>query len=296
MIPPTLELETGGMCLVPGGEFLMGSDDSRARDCERPAHKVHVGQFYVDRTMVTNSQFSRFCDETRHRTTAERMGKGDTYVDGTWQWVEGACWRRPFGPESSVEECMDHPVVLVSVGDALAYCRWRIRVERRRFRLPTEAEWEKAARGTDGRTFPWGEEEPDAGEVQRARFNPGQPLGTAPVGAHPAGESPYGLLDMAGNAWDWCLDAFDENRYRKRPERDNGGPLSLRPDSVFKGGSWIFPREALRSSGRHQNDLVRPSVGIGFRTVHPLQESTRVRLAGLVRRVAFGLHRIRRRA
>jgi formylglycine-generating enzyme required for sulfatase activity len=294
----TLELETGTLCRVPRGPFTMGSDDPEARPGDRPAHRVLVADYYIDRTMVTNRLFARFCDETGYRTVAERLGLGETVVDGEWRWIQGACWRHPEGPGSTIDQRLDHPVVLVSAGDALAFCGWRSQVEGRRFRLPTEAEWEKAARGEDGRTYPWGEEEPDD---TRARFNAGDAAGTAPVGAFPAGASPCGALDMAGNAWDWCLDAWDERLYRRwrrsSVRADRGGPLTLAAESVFKGGSWIFPAEALRSSGRHHDDLVRPSGGIGFRTVHPAEESMTIRVVERVRRVAHWicLQRWRRR-
>jgi len=283
----TLELETGTLCRVPRGPFTMGSDDPEARPGDRPAHQVLVGDYHIDRTMVTNRLFARFCAETGYRTAAERLGLGETVVDGEWRWIRGACWRHPEGADSGVDHRMDHPVVFVSAGDALAFCDWRSWVEGRRFRLPTEAEWEKAARGTDGRAYPWGDEEPDE---TRARFNAGRAEGTAPAGAFPAGASPYGVLDMAGNAWDWCLDAWDERLYQRRRlsavRVDRGGPITLAAESVFKGGSWIFGREALRSSGRHHDDLVRPSGGIGFRTVHPLDDPVAVRAVERVRRAA----------
>jgi formylglycine-generating enzyme required for sulfatase activity len=258
------------MLLVPRGEFTMGTDSPEARPRERPPHRVVVDDFYMDRHLVTNSQFERFCQATGYRTTAERIGKGDIYREGAWGWVEGACWRHPLGPASNTERMGDHPVVLVTVQDALAYCAWRAKVERRWFRLPTEAEWEKAARGTDSRHYTWGNEAVDHGGVLRARFNDDQALGTAAVKDHPEGASPYGLLDMAGNAWDWCLDVFQESYYQGAPEVDVGGPFSMSLEGVFRGGSWIFPRDALRSSGRHTNNITRPSAGIGFRTVCPL--------------------------
>jgi len=186
-------------------------------------------------------------------------------------------------------------VVLVTLGDALAFCDWRSRLEHRRFRLPTEAEWERAARGTDGRVYPWGNEPVDAGGTLRARFNDGKARGTAAVGTHPLGASPCGALDMAGNVWEWCLDAFDEGSYRRAGREDQGGPLALHGEGVFRGGSWIFPREALRASGRHHHDITRPSAGIGFRTVHPLDDPPRLRLAKLARRGVFELALLRRR-
>jgi sulfatase modifying factor 1 len=294
--PSTLELRTGTLVLVPRGVFTMGTDDPDADGRERPAHPVFVDDFYIDREMVTNAHFERFCRETGYRTTAERSGKGDTYCDGAWAWVAGACWRHPRGPGS--DAVADHPAVLVTLEDALAYAAWRSRVEGRWFRPPTEAEWEKAARGTDGRRYPWGDAPVDEGGVLRARYCEGPARGTAPSGAHPAGASPFGVLDMAGNAWDWCLDVFEETYYRRAPAVDTAGPLALSDSGAFRGGSWIFPREALHSSGRHTTSIIRPSAGIGFRTVLPLGRGHRLRvvlrqLACRQAHLVAGLQRLR---
>src|SRR5207249_4244997 len=158
------------MVLIPAGEFWMGSapaEMERAREeckkagvpeasCkswmerEAPRHRVHLDAFYIDRYEVTNALFERFVRATSHRTTAEREGDGNVLKDGKWQKVAGASWRAPNGPGTSAPS--DHPAVQVSWDDAQAYCHWAGK------RLPTEAEWEKAARGTDGRRYPWGED------------------------------------------------------------------------------------------------------------------------------------------
>jgi formylglycine-generating enzyme len=294
-----LLLPTGEMTLVPAGVFPMGATRPDADDLEKPCHPVEIGDFYMDVHLVTNGQFARFQGETGYVTVAERIGEGDTFIDGKWVWVPGADWRHPYGPGSTIDGREDHPVVMVSVGDALAYCRWRARVERRFFRLPTEAEWEKAARGTDQRPFPWGHEPVDANGIVRARHLSGAPEGTAPVGSFPAGASPFGIMDMSGNAWDWCLDAMDAGYYRHAPRQDSGGPLSLSGENVFRGGSHLFPAAALSATTRHSNTLSRPSVGIGFRTVCPLRNPLAIRLRTLVRRAVHARtlleHRRRRR-
>ncbi len=288
-----LQLSTGEMVLVPEGDFIMGSADPAANANERPPHKVFVDEFYIDKFMVTNQQFDLFCQETGYISTAEQIGEGDTYVNGQWQWVKGADWRHPYGPPSSIEARLDHPVVLVTIKDALVYCAWRSKKEDRYFRLPTEAEWEKAARGSDGRLFPWGHEAVDAGGVLRARYNDGETKGTAPVGSFPEGASPYGIMDMAGNAWDWCLDAMDQEYYHKAPLRDVGGPFSLDTANVFRGGSHMFPKEALSSSCRHCNLLDRPSVGIGFRTVAPKRSWDAKRVRVFLRLMAYQRRKIK---
>jgi formylglycine-generating enzyme required for sulfatase activity len=283
----------GEMVLVPKGIFKMGSSDSRADDKEKPCHKVLVSDFYIDKYMVTNKEFGKFCEETCFLTTAEIDGKGDTTVDGKFQWVKGANWRHPYGLHSSIEQKGDHPVVLVTVRDALAYCSWRSKKEEKYFRLPTEAEWEKAARGTDGRQYPWGNELPTDMGIVRARYNDGSTKGTAPVGSYPEGASFYGVMDMAGNAWDWCVDARDKLYYENAPNCDVGGPLSMSHSSVFRGGSHIFPAEALRSTCRHSNYLGRPSAGIGFRTVAPAKKWDSVRIRVLNRMVVYSVNRMK---
>lgn len=291
-----LVLPTGEMALVPAGTFPMGTTRQDADDPEKPCHPVEVAAFFMDVHLVTNRQFARFQGDTGYVTVAERLGEGDTFIDGKWMWVAGADWRHPYGASSTVEGHEDHPVVMVSVGDALAYCRWRSRVERRYFRLPTEAEWEKAARGTDQRPYPWGHEPVDADGIIRARYFSGAPEGTAPVGSFPAGASPFGMMDMSGNAWDWCLDVKDARYYARAPKRDVGGPLSLSGENVFRGGSHLFPATALSATTRHSNMMSRPSVGIGFRTVCPSENPPGIRLRTLLRRAAhaYALIQLRR--
>ena len=283
----------GEMVLVQKGYFEMGSGDIDADDSEKPRHEVWVNEFNIDKYMVTNKQFAEFCEDTNYLTTAEIDEKGDTFINGKFRWVEGANWRHPYGPLSSIEQKADHPVVLVTVRDALAYCAWRSKKEKRYFRLPTEAEWEKAAVGTDGRQYPWGNDPPTEAGIVRARYNDGSLKGTASVGSFPEGVSFYGCMGMAGNAWEWCIDAMDRHYYKKAPDYDVGGPLSLSCDNVFRGGSHIFPEEVLKSTCRHSNHLGRPSVGIGFRTVAPSKKWDSVRLRVMCRMVAYSISRMK---
>jgi formylglycine-generating enzyme required for sulfatase activity len=204
---------------VPEGEFLMGSEDDDAWDDEKPQRLVYLDAFWIYQHPVTNTQFAAFVDASGHQTMAEETGWAWVWDGRNWMQTEGATWGAPEGPGSSLAERGDHPVVQVSWFDATAYCQWA------GGRLPTEAEWEKAARGTDGRRFPWGDD-PVAGD--RANFcDVNCPMnwadesrddgyaGTSPVGSYPAGASPYGALDMAGNVWEWVADLYGADYYRR---------------------------------------------------------------------------------
>lgn len=183
---------------IPEGEFLMGSDpsqDPQALDNELPQHRLYLPAYRLASVPVTVVQFEEFIQDTGYQTTAEQQGAAWNYDGSTWTEVKGAFWAHPRGPESDVQEKAQHPVTCVSWYDAIAFCRWA------GVQLPTEAEWEKGARGTDGRIYPWGNEAPDP-----ARCNYGMNVGdTTPVGAYPQSISPYGLLDMAGNVREWLL-------------------------------------------------------------------------------------------
>ena len=172
---------------VPAGEFLMGSTDADldAKADENPQHKVTMDTFWIDRTEVAKDQYQKCVDA-------------------------GKC----AVPVCSGTGISDHPVVCVSWQDATNYCAWAGR------RLPTEAEWEKAARGTDGRKYPWGNEAPDD-----KRLNYNANVGkTSAVGSYPSGASPYGALDMAGNVWEWVADWYDQNYYTSSPAQNPAGP------------------------------------------------------------------------
>lgn len=255
------------MLLAPAGEFVMGSeaDDidtiirqysdvrrERLRD-ELPRHRVFVEAFYIDKYEVTNARFQQFVQATGYRTDAERDGGGSVFRDGKWEPLNtGETWRTPLGPGSSLDGLIEHPVVQVTWRDARAYCKWAGK------RLPTEAEWEKAARGTDGRWYPWGQ------QFDGARLNfcdsncdfPGKDRSadddyrfTAPAGRYEAGKSPYGVYDMAGNVWEWVADGYDEDYYQHSPERNPPGPAS---DSrvVLRGGSWRSGAVSVRTPNR----------------------------------------------
>ncbi len=232
------------MVWVPAGEFLMGSTDeeiSRLRkadftlkaaalDDEKPQRKVYLDGYWIYRTEVTVGQYRRFCDATKRKMLEAPE----------WGWKD------------------DHPIVGVPWKDARDYAEWAA------VSLPTEAQWEKAARGTDGRMYPWGGQWPpkeklgnfwddalvgsksEMANALRRVIRYGQPplrgyydghAFTSPVGSYPAGASPYGCLDMAGNVWEWCADWYNDAYYAKAPSKNPQG-LALGVEKVLRGGSW----------------------------------------------------------
>lgn len=239
--------EVDGMVLmyVPEGDFIMGSDNGKPD--ERPAHTVYLDAFWIDQTEVTNEMFRAFVNDTGYKTEIEDMGW--SYVYGAFvdkpkveDEISGADWEHPLGPESNIEGIENHPVVNVTWNDATAYCKWAGR------RLPTEAEWEKAARGTEGATYPWGNGDVTDGLLNFADVNiPGVGSDnsiddgykmTSPAGSYPQGASPYGVLDMAGNVLEWVADWYEVFYYASSPESNPTGPTSgvVR---VARGGSWV---------------------------------------------------------
>jgi formylglycine-generating enzyme required for sulfatase activity len=206
------------MIYVPAGGFLMGSldSDSQAHKDEKPQHRVVLDAYWIDQTAVTNAMFALFVHETGYQTEAEQAGEADA-------------WHHPLGMGSGLNGKMDDPAVYISWNDAQAYCQWVGR------RLPTEAEWEKAARGTDGRLYPWGNQAP---EIDPYCLDP-ESEQTIPVGLYRAlGSSPYGCLDLTGNVCQWVADWYDEAYYLTSPARNPKGPErgSYR---VLRGGSWL---------------------------------------------------------
>jgi len=240
---------------VPAGEFLMGSNDGG--DNEKPPHKVYLDAYWIDQTPVTNAMFARFiAANPGYSTLAEKVGSGYIYNINKKQYdeVKGADWRHPHGAGSNLDGLENHPVVLVSWEDAKAYCVWV------GTRLPTEAQWEKAARGTDGRTYPWGEKEPDA-TLANFNMNVGA---TTPVGSYPAGASPYDALDLAGNVWEWCADWYGADYYAKSPPKNPTGPVNGSSRSM-RGGCWDDEARFLRAACRAREFPGFINCGQGFR-------------------------------
>lgn len=262
---------------LPGGDFLMGSD--RHYPEEAPQHERHVEPFAIERHPVTNAQFAEFVAATGYVTVAEReldpaefpgadpaeLVPGSlvfTPTDGPvdlrdwrqwWRWVPGAQWRHPFGPDSGIDDRLDHPVVHVSFEDASAYAAWAGR------RLPTEAEWEYAARGgLADAEYAWGDEREPGGRVMANTWQGAFPFrnegwgGTSPVGSYPP--NAFGLVDMIGNTWEWTADAFTPRHLPPgaasvdRGERLDllGGAPSSQALHVTKGGSHLCAPEYCR--------------------------------------------------
>jgi serine/threonine-protein kinase len=225
---------------VPAGEFWMGASpqDPNADDDEKPRHQVYLDAFWIDKTEVTLGMFTRFVNDTGYVTEAEQ--RGESYAQGAngWELVEGANWQHPYGAWSDINGMEAYPVGHISWADANAYCQWAGR------RLPTEAEWEKAARGTDERIYPWGNEV-DCAHVQFTGCNGDlRRAGETLIGA-----SPYGALDMAGNHWEWVFDWYKATYYADSPAQNPTGPRAGGLH-VQRGGSWLMDSTFLRSTNR----------------------------------------------
>ena len=223
---------------IPAGEFLMGSDSAKDKDArkdELPQHSVHVPDFHIGKYPVTNLQYKAFVQATKQHAP--------DYWDGE---------KIPGGEE-------DHPVVLVSWKDAVAFCAWLSQEAKQPFRLPTEAEWEKAARGTDGRIYPWGNDPPHS---QRCHYA-GKVQGTSPVGHYsPQGDSAYGCAGMAGNVWEWCHSLYVPYPYYVHDGREKA---EIVDDRVMRGGSWQSPPSEMRCAHRRNLHPLRKDITRGFR-------------------------------
>jgi formylglycine-generating enzyme required for sulfatase activity len=247
---------------VPAGEFLMGSDSARdpdADDREKPQSLLNFPEFYIGLYPVTVAQYVAFLQASGYKTTAEQ-GVGMKWETGVWQDA-AAGWQHPGRQDAEVSMKADHPATLVSWHDALAFCRWLSEESGRVFRLPTEAEWEKAARGTDGRIYPWGNKAPDA---SLCNFDGSLISGTTPVSMYPAGASPYGSLDMAGNVWEWTSSVDRPNPYDGRDGRED---LNA-PDTearIMRGGAFNYPARDARCSFRGWSAPIYTTAYVGFR-------------------------------
>jgi formylglycine-generating enzyme len=274
---------------IPAGTFSMGDafGEGYPTDGEEPVHRVALDGFRIDATTVTNTMFAAFIQATGYRTEAEQYGSSAVFhllstatgqdILGTaagapwWLNIRGADWAHPTGPDSNWQDIPDHPVVHVSHHDALAYCTWAGR------RLPTEAEWEYAARGgLDGMRYAWGNElTPDGehrcniwqGAFPAANTRDDGHLGTAPVRSFPPNE--YGLYEMAGNVWEWCADWFLPKYYRNSPSHNPPGP-TIGAGRVIRGGSYLCHDSycnRYRVAARTSNTPESSSGNLGFRTI-----------------------------
>lgn len=239
--------DASSMILIPPGEFTMGSDQYSA---EKPVQKIYLDAYYIDKYLVSNNQFQNFVEKTKYKTDAEREGAGMVRIGRRWKKVEGASWKMPDGL-TAIDGRENHPVSQVSYNDALKYCQWTKKD------LPTEAQWEKAARGPDGNEYPWGEQEPND---TMANFD--NLIGTtAPVTTYEKGQSVYGVFDMAGNVYQWVKDWYSVG---ERQAKNPTGPASGK-ERVIKGGSFIEGIESLRSPNRDRYEPGYSSFLFGFR-------------------------------
>jgi formylglycine-generating enzyme len=266
-------VKSDGMVLIKGGSFKMGTADGFYS--EGPAHEVSVDSFWIDLHEVTVSEFAKFAAATEYKTEAGGIGWSIVFdmKSGKWIRVEGADWDRPEGPGS--EARLDEPVTQVSWRDAAAYARWAGK------RLPTEAEWEYAARGgLVEKKYGWGDELPHTGKYPgnwwQGTFpdrNTGEDgyIRRAPVGRFaPNG---YGLFDMAGNVWEWCADWFDEGYYAEGARPNPQGPRSG-SERVIRGGSWMCSQDYCQGYRVAARSHATPDSGmnnLGFRCVRPEQ-------------------------
>jgi sulfatase modifying factor 1 len=231
------------MVLIPEGSFPMGvphGDRDGGRD-EYPRHDVFVNNFYIDKFELTNGRYLEFVKATNHRipqnpkNATRNLWEGDTIT----------------------ESLADRPVVNVDWADAQAYCQWAGK------RLPTEAEWEKAAKGTTDRRFPWGNVEPTN---KHLNFNQ-QWIGEKtlmPVGSYELGKSPFGVYDMAGNVWEWVNDWYDAKYYEKSPAKNPTGP-ETGTKRVLRGSGWQNETPTVRIFTRVDSDPTIRNESTGFR-------------------------------
>lgn len=327
---PTAEMANGnqpidapeGMVWIPGGKFEQGASESdkMALDHEKPTHPVEVDGFFMDETEVTNSEFKKFVEETGYVTVAEReidweemkkqvppgtpkphdsiLQPGSLVFKKTresvpnlydfsqwWEWKIGANWKHPQGPDSDIEGKDDYPVVHIAFEDAQAYCEWAGR------RLPTEAEWEYAAKGGLSEVrFSWGDDDANLsekantweGEFPTENTEADGYQNKAPVKSYPPND--YGLYDMAGNVWEMTQDWYNTDYYKevrgeklKNPKGANKPYNPHNPqvhEKVIKGGSFLCNASycaSYRPSARMGNSLDSSQEHLGFRTVASLE-------------------------
>jgi formylglycine-generating enzyme len=283
---------------LAGGSFRMGSTSFYPE--EAPVHTVTVAAFAIEKHPVTNAQFAEFVADTGYVTVAEQpldpmlypgVAPQDLVPGGLvfrptsgpvdlrdwrqwWDWAPGACWRHPFGPDSGIADRLDHPVVQVAYPDAAAYARWARR------RLPTEAEWEYAARGGGATTiYAWGDDANPGGQLMANTWHGKFPyrndgalgwIGTSPVGTFPP--NGFGLLDMIGNVWEWTTTEFSAHHRLDPPATGCCTPAAADPtvNQTLKGGSHLCAPEychRYRPAARSPQSQDSATTHIGFRCV-----------------------------
>ena len=242
-----------GMVLIPSGEFIMGTDSQQANSDQRPAHTVYLNTFYIDKYEVTNAQYEEFI-------LAGGYQKKKFWTTEGWDFIQKNKIQAPlkYG-QNSVSTEPDHPVIGVSWYEANAYATWAGK------RLPTEAEWEKAARGTDRRIYPWGNEM----DFSKLNYFP-HSIKLLKVGSFPQGASPYHIMDMAGSLWEWTADWYGETYYAQSPLKNPKGPDNGKY-RVLRGGGWDSIRLQLQCTYRYYDKEDRRTYNIGFRCAKDAQ-------------------------
>lgn len=245
--------------LVPAGCYKMGNNFGDVYYMEIPVHEVCVSEFSIGKYAVTRGDFKRFVDDTGYRTEAEKSDGCYVYDGNSWMKDPAAGWSSPgFSQED------DHPVVCVSWNDSVAYSQWLSRKDNKYYRLPTEAEWEYAARsGGKHEKFAGGN---DIDVVAWYSGNSGNR--THSVGQKLA--NGLGLYDMSGNVWQWTADWYGENYYRESP-RINPSGSSSGSKRIFRGGSWFYDTRGVRATYRDFSSPDYRSSYLGFRLVSPIR-------------------------
>ncbi|MEA3309847.1 MAG: SUMF1/EgtB/PvdO family nonheme iron enzyme [Chloroflexota bacterium] len=255
---------------IPAGPFLMGTPESELDELEKlgrtreyierevPQHEVTLDEYAIARYPITNAEFERFIEDGGYDNS-------DYWTDAGWQWKEKESWTQPRYWDDDKWNTPSQPVVGVSWYEAVAYCRWLSEKSGKTYRLPTEAEWEKAARGTDGRRYPWGADW-DASLCNNKESGPGQ---TTPVGERPEGESPYGVEELVGQVWEWCRTKYSSYPYQPNDGREDEDGGETR---ILRGGSWYSsdPAGVCRCGCRVRNDPWDWDFNRGFRCVRTL--------------------------
>lgn len=261
-LAPGVDLE---LVHVPAGKFTMGSADGD--DDEKPQHTVYLDEYYIGKYEVTVAQFRAFVQATGYKTAAEQRASSYVYTWNSWDWVRGADWQHPRGPGSDLGGRDSYPVMHVTWDDAVAFCKWASGKAGRTVRLPTEAEWEKAARGSDGRRYPWGNDEPGVG-----RGNYDMHVGDATqVGTYsPLDDSIYGCADMTGNVWEWTSTLYEPYPYDANDGRED---QESREQRVLRGGAFHLSTGRVRAALRCIADPGGRHDSFGFRVVVPPGDS-----------------------
>jgi formylglycine-generating enzyme required for sulfatase activity len=245
-VPARLAFEPE-MILIPAGRFRLGSDpdvDINWREDELPQHTLHLPDYHLAKTPITQAQYAAFVQATCR--PSPYSAKGEHFEPYNWSGS-----RPPRDKET-------HPVVLVSWHDAVAYCNWLAEVTGRPYRLPSEAEWEKGARGTGAHIYPWG----NRWDAERCNTSEAGKRATTPVGAYPNGASPYGLLDLSGNVFEWTRSIYRDYPYVSEDGREDRDSEDGR---VLRGGSWPFDQLHGRCGSRAELGPTVSGIHIGFR-------------------------------